>query len=278
MNLLTHTQLLATTAGKDPRWLVEGLVRAGSIGFVAGEPKTTKSWLSLHLAQAVATGVPFLGRFKVPAAARVLYIQEEDAIETVMTRYRLLEKGHAMPTPPEGHLSYAIQTGYKLNFDIDGAKLTKAIADVKADLVILDVLNKLHHYDDGNQKQATTIMNVFEQARRATGAAILIVHHFAKGAPGRRGNQRMRGSSVLAGWSENSLYLSRDGGLTKVEVENKFADTPGFSYRFQAVEQGLKLSIEDSVAAGSGLSAYAERRAKFYLREKRKKAAHVGGR
>lgn len=275
MNLLTHAQLLATSKDQKPRWLVEGLVRAGSIGFIAGEPKVTKSWLALHMAQSVATGVPFLGKF-LSTPSNVLYIQEEDAIETVMTRYRLLEKGHVIPTPADGRLTYAIQTGYRINFDILGEKLTEAVRAAKAELVILDVLNKLHNYDDSNQKQATTIMNVFEHVRRETGAAIVIVHHFSKGSPNKRGNQRMRGSSVLAGWSENSLYLSRSGALTFAEVESKFAETPGFAYKFEAVNEGLKLTLEASQAAPQTTSSYARRWNEFYMRERRKKAWKTG--
>jgi RecA-family ATPase len=274
MNTLSHDQLLNRVADNPPKWVVEGLVMGGSIGFIAAEPKATKSWLALHMAQAVATGLPFMGKF-LSNVSNVLYVQEEDSVETVMTRYRLLEKGHVMPAPAPGRINYAIQTGFKLDAVGAAGELTREAKLCGAKLIIMDVLNKLHTGNDSDQKHATKLMSVVEEVRRATGAAILIVHHFAKGSPGRRGNQRMRGSSVLAGWSENSLYLQRSGPYTHVEVENKFAETPNFSYTFKAENGGLRLNIEDIVV---DTPTFKTARSTRLEREKRKKRAHVGGR
>jgi RecA-family ATPase len=277
MNIINSRQLL-NSAKSEIKWLVEGLIKTGSIGFIAGEPKTSKSWLALHIAQAVATGTPVLGHFKVPAPAPVLFIEEEDAYETVIVRLKALAAGHALPEPGVGHLNFIIQSGYRINSDLLGEKLIGAIRASGASLVILDVLNKLHNYDDNSQKYATVIMGVFEHVRRETGAAILIVHHFAKGSTKKRGNQRMRGSSVFAGWSENSLYLTKDGVLVGVEPENKFAMVESFGYRFNAVNNGLRLeylSAEDTIIETKPLISTREiqRRRDIY-----KKRHHIGGR
>lgn len=274
MQTLTHDQLLSQVAASPRTWLVEGLVMSGSIGFIAGEPKVTKSWLALHMSQAVATGLPFLGHFPV-RPANVLYIQEEDAAETVIERYRLLERGHALPTPEPGRLTYAIQTGFKLDAPGAVGRLAETARGAGAKLIIMDVLNKLHSGSDSDQQHATKVMRVVEDVRRATGAAILIVHHFAKGSTARRGNQRMRGSGVFAGWSENSLYLSRSGPFTNVEVENKFAQTDNFSYTFKAENNGLKLTRENIVM---DTPTFKTKRAIREERERRKKKSHRGGR
>jgi len=272
MKTLNHTQLLAKVADNPRTWVVEGLVMHGSIGFIAGEPKVTKSWMALHMAQAVATGMPFLGKFPV-RASNVLYVQEEDAAETVIERYRLLERGHAMPVNGAPCLKYAIQTGFKL--DAPGAAEDLIDAAVGARLIILDVFNKLHSGSDSDQQHMTKVMQVVEKVRRTTGAAILIVHHFAKGSPNVRGNQRMRGSSVLAGWSENSLYVARSGPFTNVEVENKFAQTDNFSYTFQAENNGLRLAWQNIVM---DTPTFKTKRAQREEREARKRKTHRGGR
>lgn len=272
MNTLSHKQLLSKVAENPRSWVVEGLVMSGSIGFIAGEPKVTKSWLALHMAQAVATGMPFLGKYPV-LPSNVLYVQEEDAAETVIERYRLLEKGHAMPANGAPCLKYAIQTGFKL--DAPGAAEALTEAAVGARLIILDVFNKLHSGSDSDQQHMTKVMGVVEKVRRATGAAILIVHHFAKGSPNVRGNQRMRGSSVLSGWSENSLYVSRMGPFTNVEVENKFAQTDNFTYSFDATNGGLKLTWSNAVI---DTPTFKTKRAIREERESRKRKGHRGGR
>lgn len=274
MKTLTHEQLLTQVSANQRNWLVDGLVMEGSIGFVAGEAKVTKSWFSLHMAQAIATGLPFLGKFKT-TPSNVLYVQEEDAAETVITRYRLLERGHALPTPAAGRLTYAVQTGFKLDAPGAAESLRQTANACGARLIILDVFNKLHSGSDSDQQHMTRVMAVVENVRRETGAAILIVHHFAKGSPGRRGNQRMRGSSVLAGWSENSFYLSRSGPWTNVEVENKFAQSDNFSYTFAAENNGIKLTWSEVVM---DTPTFKTKRAIREEREARKRKLHRGGR
>ena len=282
MNIIGHKQLLSGPQ-TGIKWLVDGLIKAGSIGFIAGEPKTSKSWLALHIAQAVATGTPVLGRFKVPGPARVLFVEEEDAYETVITRFKDLAAGHAIPEPLEDNLNFLIHSGLRVDEpgSIDlfiGAARDLNKAGLCPNLIIFDVLNKLHAGSDTDQKHASDVMRAFERIRKELNCAILIVHHFAKGSPSKRGNQRMRGSSVFAGWSENSLYLTKDGAIVHVEPENKFILAESFSYRFNAVNGGLRLeylSVEDAI-----LDARPEISARELQRQRDayKKRHHRGGR
>jgi len=71
---------------KRPVWLVEGVLTEGACGFIAGEPKTWKSWVGYDLALSVATGADFLGHFPVRNPGPVLYIQEEDPPPVLKTR------------------------------------------------------------------------------------------------------------------------------------------------------------------------------------------------
>lgn len=248
MEIINHKQLLSRPR-HEHKWLVKGLIRSASIGFIAGEAKTYKSWLSLHIAQAIATGTKVLGAFEVPRPARVLLVQEEDDANTVSERYALLKKGHALPEPVVGHILFSIHNGLKIDNPTTVNAFRSHLTDLGAkgmlpDLIIFDVLNKLHDGNDANQKQATAVMRAFEKLRRDFGCAIIIIHHFGKKS-GKRGNQRMRGSSVFAGWSENSLYVSRSGNKIDVEVENKFAQTENFSYKIESGVDSVKLVIAE---------------------------------
>lgn len=68
-----------------PRWLVHDVWTRGGCGFIAGAPKSYKSWLGLDLALSVATGADWLG-FRVVKSGPVLYLQEEDDISLVASR------------------------------------------------------------------------------------------------------------------------------------------------------------------------------------------------
>jgi hypothetical protein len=66
---------------RDPlppvNYLVAPLITAGSRVMLYAEWATYKTFLMLHLALHLAAGRPWLGKFAVPAAKRVLYVDEE---------------------------------------------------------------------------------------------------------------------------------------------------------------------------------------------------------
>ena len=62
------------------RWLVEDLWGEEAVGVLGGEPKCYKSFLSLDIAVAVASGRPCLRRFAVSHPGRVLLFAAEDAL------------------------------------------------------------------------------------------------------------------------------------------------------------------------------------------------------
>lgn len=106
-----------------PRWLVQDIWAEGACGFIAGAPKSYKSWTALDLALSVATGLPFLGEFAVRQQGPVLYLQEEDPVTLVKDRYRLVLEGKDQRWHPDGFL--ALQTTpptQTLGFEAPGAQ------------------------------------------------------------------------------------------------------------------------------------------------------------
>ncbi len=243
---------LFASPDKPVDWLVESLLEQGTIGFIGGEPKLTKSILGLHIAICLATGSPVLGQFAVPVKRRVLYIQEEDGEFLVKRRIADFVKGvggRQLPMPEDAYLRYAIRIGFRIDNLEWQARLQAELQAFPADEVLMDVFNKIHCKEENSQPQMTEVMNVFEKTRREFGCGFRIVHHFRKaGGQGAssRGNQRLRGSSVLGGWSENSLYLSPSaGGLLRVEHEAKIIRMEPFLYGIEGeLGNGMWLSYK----------------------------------
>ncbi|MGO9470252.1 MAG: AAA family ATPase [Isosphaeraceae bacterium] len=75
-----------SSAESTPRWLVEGLWGARSVGVIGGAPKCAKTWLGLDLALSVATGTACLGKYAVPEPGPVLVYLAEDALPVVRER------------------------------------------------------------------------------------------------------------------------------------------------------------------------------------------------
>jgi bifunctional DNA primase/polymerase-like protein/AAA domain-containing protein/primase-like protein len=241
-----------------PEYLCFPILEKGTIGFVAGEPKVTKSWLALHIAHALTTGNPILSHFEVVGKKKVLYIQEEDSPALVRSRFELLAKGHNFIKPEDEFFRYSIRSGFRIDSEDWLKRLEIEMEQFKPDLVIFDVLNKIHDLDENDQRDITKVMRNFERIRRGFGCSILIVHHFRKGGIGgsRRGNQMMRGSSVLAGWSENSFYItSAPNKMYEVEFESKTSQIEPFLYGLESVkdEEGKTLSVSVSYKGDASL-------------------------
>ena len=77
-------------------WLVEELMLVASNFLLAAYPKTYKTMLLLELAVALATGTPFLGRFRVPLRRRVGLVLMEDQDYRVRRRLERILAGRGL--------------------------------------------------------------------------------------------------------------------------------------------------------------------------------------
>lgn len=66
----TFDQLM--TEPRDFRWLLQGVLVQPTYGMVAGERKSLKTYLSLFMDLAIATGLPLFGQFEVPTPGPVI--------------------------------------------------------------------------------------------------------------------------------------------------------------------------------------------------------------
>lgn len=213
----------------DPDWMVNGLFTVGSNGWVSAEPKVGKSWIVLELAYALSTGIPFLGRFAVKQPRRVLYVQEEDSLDRVKRRLKKLIKGDpSRGLPLDEYWKYSIRQGFKLDDLMWLERIRQEIVSYRAEVVIMDVFNRLHAGEENKQQDMTAILNNLTRMTNEYGCAFIVVHHNRKPQQGNeaRGNQMIRGSGVLGGWGECSLYLKRAKEKDTIIVTPESKDAP----------------------------------------------------
>jgi hypothetical protein len=236
---------------KPPRWLVEGIATEGSVGFIAGQPKSFKSWFGLDLAISVATGAMFLDYFRVVKPGPVLYIQEEDSAITVKSRVRKVWNSKTvdrMRLHTNGH-DVIWEPGNSRNFDPDidiylqegfivseghwqewlDETLTAGMDGVPYVLVIIDTLMNVAGDVEENKSQSMTT-KIFKPVKllcRKHAVSLRFIHHMGKGGGDndtRRGGQKMLGGTANHAWAEDSLYLSRGKtGTIHMEFESKSA-------------------------------------------------------
>ena len=233
---------------KRPKFLVEGVLTEGAVGFIAGEPKCYKSWTALDLALSISTGADFLGHFRVIKPGPVLYIQEEDPLPTLKQRAGKIWAGKATDklelVPSEDGLEIAwLPPDTEQTFDPDiNAYVQKGlvISDEAWQLwldeiiaegmdgepyvwVLIDTLMMVAGDVDENKSQAMTtqIYKPLKTLARKHNCALHVVHHMGKADKPRAGN-RLLGGVANHAWSEDSLYLSKSAtGDVKMELESK---------------------------------------------------------
>lgn len=253
---------------EPPVWLVKGILTQASCGFLAGEPKSFKSWCGLDLALSIATGAPFLGAFDVVRPGPVLYIQEEDPLPTLkdrlgkiapnktQDRVTLGEKGEdgvrmLVWAPAEENdelppLTAIVREQFTVSDPGWQAWLDETLEDgyVAEDddereayvAVVIDTLGTTAGDVDENRAQEMNnkVLTPLRQIAEKHGVAVQVVHHLRKGKDGdtARAGQRMLGSVALHAWSESSLYFSHGrAGTMLVETESKYAQVMRFEIK-----------------------------------------------
>jgi RecA-family ATPase len=234
---------------KPPQWLVEDILTQGACGFIAGEPKSYKSFCSLDLAISVATGVPFLDHFRVLDPGKVLWVQEEDPLPLVKKRLDKVYPSKMLDrvTAENGSLYWAPAQESKERPAVDAfvgehvtlsdgawqSWLNEVLGEGQYKLCIMDPLMMMAGDVEETRAQQMTekIFKPLKQLARQHHVAIWLVHHLRKNDPKykQRGGQLMLGSMANHAWAEDSLYLRRGkAGEIYVEQESKNSTSRGF--------------------------------------------------
>lgn len=246
---------------KPPTWLIRDILTEGAVGFIAGQPKSFKSWAGLDMALSVASGQPFLGHFMVEKPGPTLYLQEEDSAPLVKSRLGKvwpskisdkigLENGQIVWHPPTEYEGVVNGDGCDIDAYIGN---TFTISDeswqswldeqlaIKAEkveggyrLIVMDPLMMMAGEVEENraQEMTTKIFRPLKELARKWNVAIQMIHHMKKSDPKagpQRGGQMLLGSVANHAWAEDSLYfrLGRGGDII-CEQESKNAPVPGF--------------------------------------------------
>lgn len=254
---------------QKPQMLIKDILAQGKVGFIAGQPKSWKSWIALDMAFAVASGARFLDCFDIVTPGPVLYIQEEDDPSTMKSRGDKVWKGKMTDRVRLVKGEVVWEPGSEREFDLDvavymqhGVTISEPewqewVSDTLREgldgkpymLLIIDTLMMVAGDVEENraQEMTTKIFKPLKMIAREHNVAIQVVHHLRKGGDDdARGGQLMLGSVANHAWSEDSIYLrhTKTGDL-RMEVESKFF--PGETYRLTGIanNRGWQPSVNE---------------------------------
>lgn len=224
-----------------PRYVVKGLITAGTVGMITGTSEAGKSPLMMDIASHVALGETWNGhRTK---RSYVLHISTEGGAGLAgrfeAQKRRMAALGHSIADgvpfdrietrsiPNATLVDDAQGTGLDRQFVNAVIKMVQARAEhygVEPGLIVLDTFSPLlggkSDSDDGACREALT--NIRRIVAK-TGAAVMFVHHPTK-APAGQGGSTFRGSSVLQNDTDLQLWAERDaqglGELTTPRIKD----------------------------------------------------------
>jgi len=205
-------------------WLLRDLFLVGAAGILGGAPKTGKSFFALELAVAVASATAAADRFPVAAPGPVLLGAAEDPPAVVVQRLAALAAGRGSPLAALP-VAVIVEPGVRLPDGLD--RLTATVAALAPRLLVLDPLIRLHRADENSAAEMAVVLDGLRGLARATGCAILLVHHTRKAPAGGVTGHGLRGSSDLHAFGDTNLYLRRLGPDATLELRIEHRAAPG---------------------------------------------------
>ena len=220
------------------RWLVKEMLPETGVGLLSGRSSSGKTFVTLHLAQCIATEKPFAGR-KIKRKGGTLFMAAEAAGD-IPIRLR------GLGGPP---LPFAWIDDVPTISKPDGIKRLAEIArEAEAEmdkrfalplaLIIVDTLAAAAGFKDENDSaNVQAVMNVLHLLARATGALVLVVDHFGKNDKG-----GTRGSSAKEASADAVLTLAApedSGAQHTITIRKLRSGTMGAEFGFWLKEVKL---------------------------------------
>lgn len=191
------------------RDLIRGLLSPADFAVLYGPSGSGKSFLGLHIASCISRGAPWHGH-KVNRTA-VLYVCAE-GVRGFQKRIIAAEREYGkfggwfkrLKIPVS--LTRSEASAESVRLCIEAIARIRQMTAAENVLIVFDTLARVMAGEDENSTEA--MMHFVEQRagaiQRATGAAVLVVHHSGK-------NGNIRGSSALYAAAECVLRVERDG-------------------------------------------------------------------
>ena len=215
---LPRLDLAAALRGELPEipWLVEGWLARGDRATLAGEWATGKSVIALDLAIAVASGLPWLGRFSVARTGPVLYVDEENNPVNASRRFARFANGRNVT--PSKALEWPITyiAGARIRLD-SSRSLGLLRGELDATRPVLVVFDSLVRFVSGDENKSGKIAELYDQAIKPIaddyGCAVLVLDHMSKPNEENKNEDsghRIRGSGDKAGAADVVWTLQGD--------------------------------------------------------------------
>lgn len=202
---------LADSDIPEPETFFADTLARTSILLLAGRRGSGKTYLTLGMGAAIATGKPF-GPYNC-RQGKVLYVSQEMGKAAIRKRIRRL-----FPDPSDRALIGENFTGvckhrFKLDSDESAQPLIQLVSLMRPDVLFIDALRDVKGScrESDNDEMGELMVRLRDEVALPFNCAIVLVHH--KGKPGQDGQDRgSRGASAIEDVAEDVIYLTAEKG------------------------------------------------------------------
>lgn len=187
--------------------IISGILRRGHKMLIAGGSKTSKSFLSLELAVAVATGSDWIGTYPC-GQGRVLYVNGEiDRASCDRRIAAILDRLKIDRDELRGKMSIVTLREVEVTTDQLAGLIDRSGG---FDMIIIDPIYTMGDVtDENNAAEVRRFLKEIGRLSAETGAAVVCIHHHSKGQQGgKRAIDRASGSGVFGRWYDAVIDLS----------------------------------------------------------------------
>lgn len=244
MRLLTYAELLAEAPSVE--FLIDGVLPRGAMAGIFARSGVGKSFVALSMLHHVARGIPFAGCRVMQGPG--LYIVAE-GFDGFGARARAWCVRREVDDP--GPVRYLPEP---VAFHDDGQieALCAALVDeeFRPALIVIDTLaaTSPSGFNENDTQHMTAFVNGIARLIKATGAAVLVIHHAGWGD-----DNRERGNSAFRGRVEVMLKLTKTGANSielKVEKARDFPSGKTLPLALHAADGSLVAEEAPFLASG----------------------------
>jgi RecA-family ATPase len=237
---------LFDTPMEPPAVIVEGMFHKGTSGMIGGASKAHKTWAMMHIATAIAAGVPWMGRETTQGP--VLYVDCE--LPKYFLRSRLLAVQAALDVRlARGMLDTLSLRGHAADIKQVAQRISARIKNREYSLIVLDPIYKmLGARDENNNGEIAELLNELEWLSKDSGALTLFSHHFSKGnQSAKAGIDRVAGAGAWGRGPDSIIPFTEHKEPSAFSVEpilRNFAPVEAFAVRFKFPLFELALELD----------------------------------
>ncbi len=178
-------------------WDIERLIEHGTPNMISAAPNNYKSWVIIHEAISMASGVKVFGHFKTKQQA-VMIVNEEDHKGQLKKRIHMLLGRGSADLPIYLH----IQEELKLTKE----NVDNLLAEAKrkgVTCMMFDSLRAVHNADENDSSQMQVVMDFFMHFIRE-GITVIFTHHHRKKSRDNFGKSDLSGEESRGSTSINA--------------------------------------------------------------------------